>query len=155
MQMQQLQAPAKAAPAFGLPKDPIQRAWVAIQRFGPALLERVEAQLRHAGFPALEWYDVLWAIEREGPLRQRDLASHMLIARYSISRLIDRMETEGFVERRECPEDARGQVVHVTAAGLKLRKAMWAVYGRAMREAMSPLSEKETIQLAGLLAKLA
>lgn len=138
-----------------LPKDPVQRAWVALQRFGPALLDRVESDLKAAGFPALEWYDVLWAIERRGPLRQRDLAGHMLIARYSISRLVDRMEEDGVVKRRECPEDGRGQMVHVTPKGMKLRKAMWAVYGKAMREALSPLTEKELALLAALLAKLA
>ncbi|MEQ1618725.1 MAG: MarR family transcriptional regulator [Terricaulis sp.] len=151
MQMQQKQVPKTLV----LPKDPVQRAWVAVQRFGPALLERVEARLRAAGLPALEWYDVLWALEREGPLRQRDLADHMLVARYSISRLIDRMEADNLVERRECPQDGRGQMVHATPAGLKLRETMWAVYGKAMREALAPLSEKETLQLAALLSKLA
>lgn len=133
----------------------MQRAWVAVQRFGPAILERVETRVTEAGFPPLEWYSVLWAIEREGPLRQRDLASHMLIARYSISRLIDRMEEEGVVERRECPNDARGQIIHATPKGLKLRKDIWVVYGKAMREALAPLTEKEALQLAALLAKLA
>ncbi|MBL8551438.1 MAG: MarR family transcriptional regulator [Hyphomonadaceae bacterium] len=136
------------------PADPIQRAWVAIQRMGPALLERVEARLKDAGLPALEWYDVLWALEREGPLRQRDLAANMLIARYSISRLIDRMEADGLVERRECPEDARGQVVHVTEAGLALRQRIWAVYGPAMKDALAALTEDEALQLAALLIKL-
>jgi DNA-binding MarR family transcriptional regulator len=156
MHVQQVQVPRHQAPrGVPLPRDPTQRAWVAIQRFGPALLDRVEAHLKAEGFPALEWYDVLWAIEREGPLRQRDLAGHMLIARYSISRLIDRMETEGFVERRECPEDGRGQMVHATAKGLKLRKAMWAVYGKAMCEALAPLTKSEALRLATLLSKLA
>lgn len=150
MQMQHL----KAKPRISLPKDPIQRAWVALQHNGPALLEQVEAEMKRAGFPSLEHYDVLWAIEREGPLRQRDLAGHMLIARYSISRLINRMEADGLVVRRECPEDARGQLIHATPKGLKLRKEMWAVYGRAMRQALSPLTEKEALQLAALLAKL-
>ncbi len=142
-------------PRFSLPKDPVQRAWVALQHRAPALLEQVEARLKQAGFPALEYYDVLWAVEREGPLRQRDLAQHMLIARYSISRLIDRMEADDLVIRRECPDDARGQLIHATPAGLKLRKTMWAAYGRAMRDALAPLSEKEMLQLATLLAKLA
>lgn len=138
-----------------LPKDPVQRAWVAVQRFGPALLERVEARLRDAGLPPLEWYDVLWAVEREGPQRQRDLAGHMLLARYSISRLVDRMEADRLVERRECPGDARGQMIYITAAGLKLRKEIWAVYGKAIKEALTPLTEKEALQLATLLVKLA
>lgn len=140
--------------SLNLPKDPAERAWVAVQRFGPALLAKVEAQVTDAGFPPLEWYSVLWALEREGALRPRDLAGHMLVARYSLSRLIDRMETEGLVERRDCPTDARGQMLHVTAAGLKLRKQIWAVYGKAIRQALAPLNEKEAAQLAALLAKL-
>lgn len=151
MQMQQ----ATRKPRISLPKDPVERAWVALQHNAPALLEQVEAKLKQARFPALEAYDVLWAVEREGPLRQRDLASHMLIARYSISRLIDRMEQDGLVERSACPEDARGQLIHATPEGRKLRKAMWGVYGKAMREALAPLTDKEKRQLAALLAKLA
>jgi DNA-binding MarR family transcriptional regulator len=138
-----------------LPKDPVQRAWVAVQRYGPALLERVENAVKSAGFPPLEWYDVLWAIERLGPLRQRDLAANMLIARYSISRLIDRMEADGLVERRTCPGDGRGQMVHVTEAGLKLRKEIWGAYEPAMQGALAGLTEAECMTLAGLLAKLA
>lgn len=136
-------------------KDPLERAWVAVQLYGPALLERVEARVKAAGFPPLEWYDVLWSLEREGPLRQRDLAGYMLVARYSVSRLIDRMESEGAVERRECPNDGRGQLVHITDAGLKLRKRIWGVYGPAIREALGGLSKDEAASLAALLTKLA
>ncbi len=136
-------------------EDPHERAWVAVQLYGAALLERVEAQVKTAGFPPLEWYDVLWALEREGPLRQRDLASHMLLARYSLSRLVDRMEAEGLVERRECKEDARGQMVHPTEAGLKLRKQMWTAYGPAIQKSLSRLTKAEAAQLAELLSKLA
>jgi DNA-binding MarR family transcriptional regulator len=136
-------------------KDPRERAWVALQYFGSALLERVEYELKAAGFPGVEHYDVLWGLQREGPMRQRDLADHTLQARYSISRLVDRMEADGLVERRDCPNDARGQMVHPTAAGLKLRKQMWAVYGKAIQQAMGPLSEKEAAMLATLMAKLA
>lgn len=136
-------------------QDPHERAWVAVQRYGASLLERVEEQVKTAGFPSLEWYDVLWALEREGPLRQRDLASHMLLARYSLSRLVDRMEAEGLVERRECKEDARGQMVHPTEAGLKLRKQMWTAYGPAIQKSLNPLTKAEAAQLAELLSKLA
>lgn len=135
-------------------KDPRERAWVAVQYFGAALLERVEAALKAADLPGLEWYDVLWALERQGPLRQRDLGEHVLLARYSVSRLIDRMEAEKLVERRECPTDARGQVVHATQAGLDLRKRMWAVHGPAIQAALAPLTREEAAQLAELLSKL-
>ena len=136
-------------------KDPHERAWVALQLFGSQALEKVEAELKTAGFPPLEWYDVLWALEREGPQRQRDLANHILVARYSLSRLVDRMEAEGVVERRDCPEDARGQTVHITDAGRALRKRAWGAYSPALQGVMGKLSADEAAQLAALLSKLA
>jgi len=136
-------------------KDPRERAWVAVQHFGRAALERVEGHVESQGFPPLEWYDVLWALERLGPVRQRDLAENMLVARYSISRLIDRMEAEGLVERRNCPEDARGQMVHATEAGAALRKKIWlGAYRDAIQSTFAVLSEDEAAQLAELLSKL-
>lgn len=136
-------------------KDPRERAWVAVQYFGSGLLERVEADLKAQGVPGIEWYDVLWALERKGPLRQRDLAENLLLARYSLSRLVNRMETEGLVVRRACADDARGQMVHLTPAGLALRKRIWAVYGPAIQRGLAPLSKTEAAQLAALLSKLA
>ena len=136
-------------------KDPRERAWVALQHFGAQALERVEGELKTAGFPPLEWYDVLWALEREGPQRQRDLANHILVARYSLSRLVDRMEADGLVERRDCPDDLRGQEVHLTDAGRALRKQIWTAYSPAIQGAMGQLSAEEAAQLAALLSKLA
>ena len=136
-------------------KDPHERAWVALQMFGPAALERVETELKNQGFPTLEWYDVLWALEREGPMRQRDLANHMLAARYALSRLVDRMEAEAVVERRDCPDDLRGQTVHLTEAGRALRKKIWVAYSPALQETMGRFTPDEAAQLAALLSKLA
>lgn len=136
-------------------KDPHERAWVALQVFGAQALERVETELKTKGFPSIEWYDILWALEREGPQRQRELANHLLVARYSLSRLIDRMEAEGYVERHECKEDLRGQMVHLTEAGRALRKKMWAAYAPALQATMGKLDADEATQLAALLSKLA
>jgi DNA-binding MarR family transcriptional regulator len=138
-----------------LNKDPFERAWVALQHFGAQALHHVEAELKAKGFPSLEWYDVLWALEREGPQRQRDLANHILVARYSLSRLVDRMEADGLVERQECLEDLRGQMVVITAAGLTLRQQMWSAYSPALQATMGKLSAEEAAQLAALLSKLA
>lgn len=135
-------------------KDPFERAWVALQHFGAQALERVDGELKSAGFPPLEWYDVLWALERLGPQRQRDLANHILVARYSLSRLIDRMEADGLVERRTCPEDLRGQTVHITEAGLDMRKRTWVTYSPAIQGTMGKLTADEAAQLAELLSKL-
>jgi DNA-binding MarR family transcriptional regulator len=94
--------------------------------------------LKSAGLPPLAWYDVLLELERAGDkgLRPFELEREMLLAQYNLSRLIDRMENAGYVERRACESDGRGQIIALTAAGKKMRRLMWAVYGPAIRRAV-------------------
>ena len=73
----------------------------------------------------------------------------MLLAQYNLSRLIDRMEKAGYVERRPLMEDRRGQDIVITSAGKNLRRRMWAVYGPAIQAAIGDhLSPKQIEKLA-------
>jgi DNA-binding MarR family transcriptional regulator len=133
-----------------------ERVWITILRVGPHLLDRVEAALKAAGFPPLTWYDVLWELERsDGPLRPRDLGKRLLVARYNLSRLLDRLEAEGLIAREACPDDARGQVVKLTRAGKALRAKMWPPYESAVKSTLeNRLTGEEVETLANLLNKL-
>jgi len=138
------------------PSDAIQRAWVAVQRVAPIIEEKVGAALSAAGFPELSWYSVLWRLELSGqPTRPRDLGLLLFLPRYKLSRLIDRMEAEGLVTRLSCPEDARGHLLDLTPKGRALRKAMWAVYGPAMSDAMGGIDDEAALKLAELLNRIA
>ena len=138
-----------------IPSDPAERAWIALGRVSQAVRCEVETKLKKAGFPELSWYTVLWELERAGqPIRPRDLAVPLFILPYQLSRLVDRMEAEGLVKRVLCKEDKRGHLLEPTAKGYALRKAMWAVYGPALADAMKALSDAESLQLAALLNKL-
>lgn len=132
-----------------------EKAWIAILRSG-ALVDRVEAALKADGHPPLAWYDVLWELEREGaPLRQRDLGARLLVARYNLSRLLDRLAAEGLIAAEPCPDDARGQMWKLTRAGKALRAKMWPDYAAAIRAAVEGrLSAAEADTLAKLLEKL-
>jgi DNA-binding MarR family transcriptional regulator len=132
-------------------------AWARLLRAHAAALGQVEGALKHAGLPALVWYDVLLETERApGGLRPKDLEARMLLAQYNLSRLLDRMEREGLVERLPCAEDGRGQIIRPTDAGRRLRRRMWPIYAGAIRDAVgAKLTEAETRDLAKLLGKLA
>jgi DNA-binding MarR family transcriptional regulator len=145
-----------AAIAIKPPSDPIQRAWIALGRVAPAIRDKVDNELKAAGLPDLSWYTVLWELERAGrSIRPRDLAIPLFIERYQLSRLVDRMDAEGLVTRKECPEDQRGHLLDLTQKGRALRLKMWAVYAPAMDEAMGRLNDAEALKLAELLYKLA
>jgi DNA-binding MarR family transcriptional regulator len=135
--------------------DSAARAWVQLIRAHRSALCAVERALRSADLPPLEWYDVLLELERGGPLRPRDLQDHLLLAQYNLSRLLDRMESEGLVTRERCSEDARCQWVKATAAGETLRKRMWPVYAEAIQQAVGgKLTKSEAEKLGDLLGRL-
>jgi DNA-binding MarR family transcriptional regulator len=143
--MLQMQQVSKAA----------EKAWVAILRSG-ALIDRVESALKAAGHPPLAWYDVLWELERAGgPIRQRDLGQRLLVARYNLSRLLDRLAAEGLIAAEPCHDDARGQMWRLTRTGKALRVRIWPAYAAAIRRAVEErLSAAEAETLAKLLEKL-
>jgi len=139
------------------PSDAVVDAWIALIRAQQVALLKIERAFREAKLPPHAWYDALWELDRAGTagLRPFEIEQRMLIAQSNISRLIDRLEEQSYVERQPCEEDLRGQKIVITASGRDLRKRMWPVYARAISEAVGHhVSEREATILANLLTKL-
>ena len=132
-------------------------AWVRLMLAQRHVLGDVESALKRSDLPGLAWYDVLLELERVGRdgLRPVALERALLLRQYNLSRQIDRMEAAGLVTRRPCRDDARGQVVMITATGRRMRKRMWPVYGAAIQSAVGEhLNAGQAAELAGLLDRL-
>ncbi len=138
-------------------RETLVRAWARLVRAQQIALASIESALRSAGLPSLAWYDALLELERAGEhgLRPGELQRELLLAQYNLSRLIDRLERSGYVRRRPCDDDARGQVIAITAAGRDIRRRMWTVYGPAIQRALGRhLTPKQAETLDALLGKL-
>ncbi|MBY6141682.1 MarR family transcriptional regulator [Leisingera daeponensis] len=130
--------------------------WLPLARAHKSILATVEAALKQAGLPGLDWYDMLWELERAGNegLRPYELQQKLLLPQYGVSRLADRLAKAGYLIRQECSGDGRGQILLLTAAGAETRAQMWTVYSEAMQQAVTPhFSPGEARRLAELLAK--
>ena len=140
----------------GHPSETVVRAWARLTKAQRQALVAIEQALGAAKLPPLAWYDVLLELERAGgELRPFELERAMLLAQYNLSRLIDRMEEAGYVERRALKDDRRGQAIVITSAGKSLRRRMWAVYGPAIQAAIGDhLSPKQADRLGALLGAL-
>jgi DNA-binding MarR family transcriptional regulator len=139
------------------PSGIVVRAWVRLMKAQQLSLKAIERDLKAAGLPPLVWYDVLLEVERAGGegLRAFELERAMLLAQYNLSRLIDRIERAGYVERRNCEDDGRGQMIVISERGKAMRRKMWPVYARAIAAAIGKrLSPKEAETLAGLLGQI-
>lgn len=120
------------------------RAWARLYVTSSLLLERVEAALKNAGLPGLSTYDVLWVLEDSGGrMRLHELAAKVVIARYNLTRLADRLEADGLIEREPCEEDRRGAWCVLTPAGRALRRKMWPVYEAQVNESFAALITRD------------
>ena len=140
-----------------LPSEAVIHAWTRLAKAGRLVLGAVETDLKAAGFPPLGWYDVLLELSRDkvDGLRPFELEERLLLAQYNLSRVLDRIEATGYVERRPHPEDRRGQIVRITASGRDLVKRMWPVYRAAIaRHVGGKLADGEALELALLLDRL-
>jgi DNA-binding MarR family transcriptional regulator len=139
------------------PTESHVRAWARLIRAAQRVLGAVEADLKAAGFPPLAWYDVLLELRRseEGRLRPLEIESRLLIAQHNVSRLIDRLERAGYVDRAPFENDGRGQVVAITEQGRALLQGMWPVYAAAIqRHVGTRLTEAQAKELAASLSAL-
>jgi DNA-binding MarR family transcriptional regulator len=114
--------------------------WRAFLRAHSAMLRRISRDLDAEGLPPLTWYDVLGALRDapDGRLRQVELAEQVLISNSGLSRLLDRIEAGGLVERLTCASDRRAFFVALTDAGREMLELMWPVYARGIADDFLP-----------------
>ena len=137
--------------------DPKGHAWAVLLTAHATLVERIEAVLAAAGLPPLSWYDVLWELEKaeDGRLRMHELAARIVLSRSNVSRLADRLEGAGLIEREESPDDRRGYYCAITRAGRALRKKMWPAYKAEIERLFSRhVTVEEARVLAEALARV-
>ena len=94
-------------------------AWKGMLATHAELVHRLDAELeRDHGLP-LSAYEVLMNLSDAdgGELRMSELANRLLLSRSGITRLVDRLEQQGYVERRRCDDDGRGFYAVLTPAG--------------------------------------
>ena len=122
---------------------------------------RLERQLGAAledaiGLP-LPWFEVLLRVKRAegGYLSMSSLAAQTVYSSGGTTRLIDRIEAQGLVERAACPSDRRSVHVRLTASGeATLAKAIEVHVEHLDEYVHSKLSAAEREGLESALRKL-
>jgi DNA-binding MarR family transcriptional regulator len=102
------------------------QAWVALLRAHAASTRRFNAELVAEHGLTLNDYEVLLHLSRaeDRRLRRVDLAERVLLTPSGITRLLEGLERNGYVERASCESDARVTYAQLTDDGeAKLREA--------------------------------
>lgn len=121
------------------------------------LTHLLNAELEAAVGIPLSWYGVLLLVGRspEGVRPIGELISATAFTSGGVTRLVDRMERAGFVERLPCPTDRRVQFVGLTAAGRDLLQRATEVHLQGIqRHIIDQLQPDEVASMDELLARL-
>lgn len=133
------------------------RTWRAFLNAHSTMLRRISRDLEEADLPPLTWYDVLAALRDapDGQLRQVEIAERVLLSHSGLSRLIDRIEKQGLVDRRVCTSDRRAFFVALTDEGRAMLERMWPVYARGIAEDFLPALGSNPREVGGTLEAIA
>jgi DNA-binding MarR family transcriptional regulator len=131
----------------------IYRAFVTLNL---AISHRLDEDLRVKSGLTLPEYEVLFELTTapENRLRMNELARHLLFTRSGVTRLIDRLEAEGYVERDNCGDDGRGVFANLTAEGYATFEAAAVEYIKALRRYFFEPLRNELPTMRRLLACL-
>ena len=131
-------------------------AWWALLRSNTLVLRVLGNEIQEDGL-AFEWYDVLVNVyqhpEEEMPLAS--LVDNVVLSRSGLTRLLDRMEAAGLVERKLAKNDRRRFEVSLTDAGKKEFERVWPKHQQAVRErCLAYLTNDEMAVIHNALSKV-
>lgn len=97
---------------------------------------------------------VLVHLLRESGLKQSELAERLEVATVTTSKLIDRLEARGYVERRSDPEDRRSNRIYATPQAKALVKVMTQTITEVDQIANQGISAQELETALSVLHKM-
>jgi DNA-binding MarR family transcriptional regulator len=118
-----------------------------------ALRKAFDRRAAGMGVTRAQW-KVLFRLERQPNLRQIELADMLDVEPITLSRIIDRLEEAGLVERVADPADRRAWRLHVTAGAQPLVEKLRGVADEMIAEAFAGTDEKDIEITRRVLARV-
>lgn len=97
---------------------------------------------------------VLVTLDAQGPQRIGALADAVAVTAPSMTRIVNALESDGFVVREPDPDDGRAQVVAMTPTGAALLTSGKEVKLAALRRRISELPSDDRLRLEAALPAL-
>ena len=131
--------PADDLAGPGGPAGAVVSTWRAIAASHAAAMAALDRELARQGLGVSE-FEVLDRLSEmpEHKFRAQELADGVHLSQSALSRLIDRLEKNGLVERCSCGEDRRGVYVILTPAGLQRHAEAAPVHREVLARTLPP-----------------
>lgn len=118
---------------FGVELARVYRSWRAL----------VDTQLRPLDMTQARWITLLHIARGGAGMLQKDLAERMGIEGPTLVRLLDALETAGWVTRLEAEGDRRGKTLALTDAALPIVDEIERVVGESRQHLLGDVSDED------------
>ena len=132
------------------------QAWRGLIRLREAVMREIDRRLHREGLISLADYGVLITLVTAPGLRLRmsDLGAQRMLTPSGITRVVVRLEAQGFVRREPDPADGRAAFAALTRPGLDALRRAQVVHHATVRELyLGRLTKHELERLAAIFEK--
>ena len=149
-------SPAAPGPAASprLTGDRVEELGLLVAGVTKSWRQELDRRLRPLGLTRVQWQALLWLDRAGGELVQGELAERLDIGAPATVTLIDRMERDGLVTRREVAGDRRLKAIVVTPRARALLERIRRTVLALRRELHAALGDAELDSLCVLLARV-
>jgi DNA-binding MarR family transcriptional regulator len=97
-------------------------------------------------------FNVLFALRyKTRAITQVELGRRLVVTRATVTSVLDKLESKGYVERRDVPDNRRSYHVELTEAGRELVEKVEPVYRESIHYVLGYLNDGELRELIGKL----
>ncbi len=99
-------------------------------------------------------FNILMVIKHQGKdqgIAQVEIGKHLILTPSNMTKLIDKLEKEGLVERSALKGDRRVNLTKITKKGSDLLERVWEAYNKKLLALTASLNKEEQKALAKLL----
>jgi DNA-binding MarR family transcriptional regulator len=132
------------------------QSWVNLTYTGPFLLNQLSTEMEKAfGVSVIEQEFLGQVGKAGGEIRMVDLAHNLWVSKAAVTKIVDRLEARGLVERGPSPMDRRVTNITLTKEGSALLGRSWKLLRSWVEKNFAKrLSDAEIRQLSAILQKL-
>lgn len=118
-----------------------------------AMRRALGQELARENITLRQWEVLAW-IAVEGELSQCELADRLGIEPPTLAGVLSRMERDGWLERRSCPEDRRKKRIRATQKAIAVWNRTLECCRRVRQQAVEGVSEDELAQFKRICEKI-
>ncbi|MUK89356.1 MarR family transcriptional regulator [Ornithinibacillus sp. L9] len=128
------------------------KAFVVLMKASKSIQEKVKKDISDHGMKTSD-FAVLEALYHKGRQTVREISQAVLINTGSITYVIDKLETKGYLERSNCQEDRRVVYIQITDQGKQLMDEIFPKHQKVIDQLFADVTDEEKVNLIDILKR--